>query len=206
MYRTRLLKYPIKWLPSVLIFVAFNAPVVHASTVLISGSVTGTASVDLLGPCAPLPTVSAAGSGFATGLGNFTDTQSHCTDQNLSFSEGIFDLVSTDSPQNSLFGTYDGTASLQNGLLDFNAPLLVTGGTGLFANDSGTLISFGALNETTGAFSASFSGSVAPAPEPSAFCLAGAGIAAFLILQLNRGAKLKKNDQGRSDWASDLER
>jgi hypothetical protein len=203
MHRTRLLKYPLKWLPSALAFVALNAPVVHASPILISGSVTGAASVDLMGRCAPFPTVSAVGSGFGTGLGNFTDTQSHCTNGNFSFSQGTFDLVSTDSPQNSLFGTYDGTASLQNELLDFNAALLVTGGTGLFANDSGTLLSVGALNENTGAFSASFSGSVAPTPEPSSFCLIGVGIATFLILQLHRDAKLEKNDQGRSDWASD---
>ena len=202
MYRTRLLKY-LKWLPSALVFV-FNVPVLHASPIMIAGSVTGAASVDLTGRCAPLPTVSAAGSGSATGLGNFTDTQSHCTNANFSFSRGTFDLVSTDSPQNSLFGTYDGTASLQNGLLEFNAALLVTGGTGLFADDSGTLLSVGTLNEITGAFSASFSGSVAPAPEPSSFCLIALGIATFLILQLHRGAKLKKNDQGRSDWASDL--
>jgi len=91
-------------------------------------------------------------------------------------------------------------------LLDFKAALLVTGGTGLFANDSGTLMSAGALNENTGAFSASFSGSVTPAPEPSSFCLIGAGIAAILILRLHRGAKLRKNDQGRSDWAGDLVR
>jgi hypothetical protein len=93
---------------------------------------------------------------------------------------------------------------VQNGLLDFNVTLQVTGGTGLFADDSGTLVSSGALNEITGAFSATFSGSVAPAPEPSSLCLIGVGIATFLILQLHRGAKLKKNDQGRSDWASDL--
>jgi hypothetical protein len=157
----------LRWLYPLLPLLLVNVRVVHAATVNISGSVMGTASVDLVGRCAPFPTVSATGSGMATGLGNFVDSQSHCTNGNFSFNQGMFELTSTDTPGNSLFGTYTGTASLQNGLLDFTSTLLVTGGTGLFANESGTLLSSGALNEATSAFSASFSGSVGAVPEPS---------------------------------------
>jgi hypothetical protein len=85
---------------------------------------------------------------------------------------------------------YTGTSSLQNGLLDFTATLSVTGGTGLFSNFSGTLFSSGTLNENTGAFSASFSGSVATVPEPFDFGLIGIGIAALLVsgrLHADRG-------------------
>ena len=169
-----------------------TASVVNASTIFISGSVMGTASVDMAGRCAPFPTVSATGTGSATGLGNFTDTQSHCTNNNFSFNQGIFDLVSTDTPGDSLFGIYSGTASLQGGLLDFTSTLLVTGGTGLFANDSGTLLSTGALNENTGAFSASFSGSVAAVPEPSAIFLTAIGI---VVLWLTRQRANPKNSR-----------
>jgi hypothetical protein len=56
-------------------------------------------------------------------------------------------------------------------------------GTGLFANDSGTLLSTGALKENTGAFSASFSGSVTPVPEPSSIFLIAIGIAVLWLGQ-----------------------
>jgi len=158
-----------------------SASIVNASTINISGSVMGTASTDLAGRCAPFPIVSATGTGLASGLGNFTDTQSHCTNPNFSFNQGMFDLVSTDTPGDSLFGIYSGTASVQGGLLDFTSTLSVTGGTGLFANDSGTLFSVGALNENTGAFSASFSGSVTTVPEPSAIFLIATGIAVLWL-------------------------
>jgi hypothetical protein len=164
--RIRITQFALRRLCPVLALVLLKVPVTRASTINISGTVTGTASVDLAGRCAPFPTVSATGTGVASGLGNFADTQSHCTNGNFSFNQGIFDLVSTDSPSDSLFGTYTGTASLQNGLLDFTSTLLVTGGTGLFGNDSGTLVSSGVLNENTGAFGASFSGSVGSVPEP----------------------------------------
>lgn len=171
-----------------------GASVAHASTINISGNVAGTSSVDLAGRCAPFPTVSATGTGVATGLGNFVDTQSHCTNGNFSFNQGIFDLVSTDTPGNSLFGTYNGTASLQNGSLDFTSTLLVTGGSGLFANDVGALLSTGALNESTGAFSASFSGSVGTAPEPSTvYLVLIAPAAAFLIR--NKGNRPAANSR-----------
>ena len=174
--------YALRWLGPVLALVFLDAPLVHGSTINISGSVTGTASVDLAGRCAPFPTVSATGTGFATGLGNFSDTQSHCTNGNFSFNQGVFDLASTDSPADTFFGTYSGTASIQNGLLDFTATLLVTGGTGLFDNDSGTVASSGMLNENTGAFSASFSGSVGTAPEPSAIWLTAIGIGLLSLI------------------------
>jgi hypothetical protein len=164
--RNRITQYALRCLCPVLALVLLRVPVMRASAINISGTVMGTASVDLSGRCAPFPTVSATGTGVASGLGNFVDTQNHCTNGNFSFYQGIFELASTDTPGNSLFGTYIGTASLQGGLLDFTSTLLVNGGTGVFANDSGTLLSSGTLNENTGAFSASFSGSVANVPEP----------------------------------------
>jgi hypothetical protein len=174
-------RYPSRRLFSVFMLGMLSGLPVHGSTISISGSVTGTAAVNFAGRCAPLPTVSATGTGFATGLGNFTDTQSHCTNGPFSFNQGIFDLASTDTPQNLLLGTYTGTSLLQSGLLEFTSTLLVTGGTGSFSNVSGTLLSLGTLDESTGAFSASFSGSVTTVPEPSGFGVLAVGIAAFWI-------------------------
>jgi hypothetical protein len=96
----------------------------------------GTASVDLVGCCAPLPNCSETGNGVASGLGNFFDTQSHCRTGPFSFDQGIFDLTSTDIPENSLFGTYSGMASSQDGLLAFKSTLLVSGGTGMFHHEN----------------------------------------------------------------------
>lgn len=188
--RIVVIRQALKWSLLAIAILLVSASVVNASTINISGSVMGTASVDLAGRCAPFPTVSATGTGLASGLGNFTDTQSHCTNGSFSFNQGIFDLVSTDTPGDSLFGIYSGTASLQGGLLDFTSTLLVTGGTGLFANGSGTLFSTGALNENTGAFSASFSGSVTTVPEPSAIFLTAIGI---VVLWLTRQLANTKN-------------
>lgn len=166
------------------VLVPLSGSIGRAATVNISGTVIGTAAVDLQGRCAPFPTVNASGTGFASGLGNFFDSQSHCTNGNFAFDQGIFNLTSTDTPENSLFGTYGGTSMLQAGLLGFTATLLVTGGTGVFATDSGTLQSSGTLDENTGAFNAQFSGSVSTVPEPSAISLVAAGIAILLIGRL----------------------
>ena len=176
----------LSWLFPLLVLALSNRSNALASTINVSGSVTGTASVDLADRCAPFPTMSASGAGVATGLGNFVDTQSHCTNGNFSFNQGIFDLTSTDIPGSSLFGTYSGTASVQNGLLDFTSTLLVTGGTGLFSNDSGALLSSGVLDENTGAFSASFSGAVGTVPEPSTGYFMVGAIAAASLIRLRR--------------------
>ena len=160
-----------------LMLVSFSGFIGHAATINIFGTVLGMATVDLTGRCAPFPTVSATGTGLASGLGNFFDSQSHCTNGNFSFDQGMFTLTSIDTPENSLFGTYAGSSSLQDGLLGFTATLQVAGGTGAFGSVSGILQSSGSLNESTGAFNAQFSGSVSTVPEPSATSLVGAGIA-----------------------------
>jgi len=163
--------------------VSCSGSIGHAATINVSGAVLGMATVDLAGRCAPFPTVSATGTGFASGLGNFFDSQSHCTNGNFAFDQGIFELTSTDTPENSLFGTYTGSSLLQGGLLGFTATLLVAGGTGVFASASGTLQSSGSLNESTGAFNAQFSGSVSTVPEPSAISLVSAGIAVVGLIR-----------------------
>src|SRR5215471_12152410 len=154
-----------KCLLLLVVLMSFGGSVGHAATINVSGTIMGTATVDLAGRCSPFPTVSATGTGFASGLGNVVDSQSHCTNGNFSFDQGVFNLSSTDAPANSLFGTYAGISSLQGGLLEFTATLLVSGGTGVFASASGTLQSSGSLNENTGAFNAQVSGSVSTVPE-----------------------------------------
>ena len=172
-----------KCLLLLVVLMPFMGSVGNAATINISGNIMGTATVDLAGRCATFPTVSATGTGFASGIGNVVDSQSHCTNGNFAFDQGIFELTSTDTPENSLFGTYTGSSLLQGGLLGFTATLLVAGGTGVFASASGTLQSSGSLNESTGAFNAQFSGSVSTVPELSAISLVGVGIAVVGLIR-----------------------
>jgi len=165
------------------VIVPLSESIGRAATINLFGAVSGTAAVDLAGRCASFPTVNATGTGFLSGLGNFVDTQSHCTNASLSFNQGVFNLTSTDTPGDSLFGTYGGTATLKGGLLGFTATLVVSGGTGAFTGDSGTLLSSGTLDETTGAFNAQFTGSVNTAPEPSVIFLVCTGIAAVGLIR-----------------------
>jgi hypothetical protein len=172
------MKYAPKQLTFLAVLGVHSGTLIHAATIDFSGSIVGTASIALSGRCAPFPTVNAGGTGVASGLGNFVDLQSHCTTSGSSFDQGTFELISVAHPEDSLFGTYSGTASVQEGLLNFRSQLLVAGGTGVFADASGTVSSSRALNENTGAFSASLSGSVTTAPEPAAIWLVSIGIPA----------------------------
>lgn len=154
---------------------------IQASTLAFSGTVNGTAVENPQGSCAPFITVNATGSGSSNLLGSFTDVQSHCTTSLTTFDNGVFTLTSQSTPGDSLFGIYAGTASVgSGGVLDFSALLSVNGGSGSFAGASGTLNSSGTL-AATGAFTASFSGSVNPTPEPATF-LPALGVLALLAL------------------------
>jgi hypothetical protein len=71
------------------------------------------------------------------------------------------------NPGDSLFGTYFTSASLDEGTLDLTSIFLVTGGTGLFANDFGAIFGLGSLNDDTGSFDETFTGQLDTiAPEP----------------------------------------
>jgi hypothetical protein len=166
-----------------------SGTLMHAAIIDLSGRIAGTASIALNGRCVPFPTVNATGTGFASGLGDFVDFQSHCTTSGSSFDQGTFELTSVAQSDNSLFGTHSGTASMQDGLLNFRSTLLVAGGTGAFSDASGTVSSSGTLNERTGAFSASLSGSVTTAPERAAIFL---GIPVSLLFRRCRLSILER--------------
>jgi hypothetical protein len=159
----------------------------HADITNFSGSITGTASTDAAGRCTASLTVNATGTGVATLLGDFLDVQSHCMTSESSFDQGVFDFASLTAPDDSLFGTYFAVATSQDGILEFDSILLVTGGTGLFANDFGALFGLGTLDENTGALNETFSGQLeatATVPEPDSKSLIA--IAAAALWYLNR--------------------
>jgi len=165
------MNYLLKQLTIVALF-AVSYGVVHASTIDFVGSLTGKASIDSAGRCAPSPTVSTTGTGVSTPLGNFADVQSDCMTSESSFDQGVFDFTSISNPADSLLGTYFAVASSQDGLLDITSILLVTGGTGLFAGDFGAIFGIGTLDTETGILNESFSGELqTTVPEPGTWAL-----------------------------------
>jgi hypothetical protein len=107
---------------------------------------------------APAPTCSGpyivpfllAGTGQATHLGIFTETQGHCLDPNtLSFGNGIFTITGTNG--DTVFGTYYGqlrptgpASAAIEGLYQ------ITGGTGKFQGATGGGICTGTLDFISG--------------------------------------------------------
>ncbi len=169
---------------SALFLFVCSGVIASAGPLVLSGTLTGSASESLTGRCAPFITVTAVATGTATVLGSFADTQSHCTTSLTSFGDGLFKLTSAGTPLNTIFGTYSGTAAVgSGGVLDFSADLRVNAGSGLFDNMTGDLLTTGTL-DSAGAYKASFSGTLNATPEPGTFALAlwSLGLCALLLL------------------------
>jgi hypothetical protein len=118
--------------------------------------------------------VNAFAMGNANLLGPFQDVQSHCTTSLNTFDSGVFTLSSVQNPGNSIFGSYSGTASVQDMVLAFSATLLIQGGTGQFTAISGSLLSQGILDQA-GNYTASLAGIVETVPEPASTALGALG-------------------------------
>lgn len=117
--------------------------------------------------------------GFSN-FGNFTPTLSHCIQLPLSrtgptpfdLGEFLFEFASGDT----LFGTYSGSLSpLAPGQFSVSQTHIVTGGTGFFADATGSFDSSGTLSFLTGrpVVSQTFSGvlNVAAVPEPATWAM-----------------------------------
>jgi hypothetical protein len=118
-------------------------------------------------------------------LGAFTSAESHCANQ---VTGNLFDgLFSFDfSDDNTFFGTYVGTVV---GLPPPPPPLgtvltvtfayTVTGGTGLFADATGSLLGTGTATFTQSGVNShiDITGTVTPVPEPATLVLVGCGLA-----------------------------
>ena len=143
------MKHLLKQLTIAAFTVACTA-IAHADTIDFSASITGTVSLDPAGRCAPVPTINSAGTGAATLLGDFVDVQSDCMTSPFTFDQGLFAFTSLLIPENSLFGTYFAVAAPQDDLLALTSILVVTGGTGAFANEFGAIFGLETLDRTTG--------------------------------------------------------
>lgn len=137
--------------------VSFATPAV-AATVAFTGTRNNADSPGAAAPrCGARSTINIRNSinSTSTGTSNFgafDPTLSHCIQLPLPATYDLGEFVFDFASGNTLFGTY-------SGLLTFNSPgifnnvqnYVVTGGTGIFANATGTFVGTGTLGFTTGA-------------------------------------------------------
>jgi len=126
-----------------------------------------------------------SGDGDDTTYGSFTPSSVSTVDfshpPNIVITNGMISLVFTE-------GTLDGTSSgtgMGNGegMATFTADFVITGGTGIFANDIGDVTVTGSItttSPTTEAVNASYTGSLRTVPEPSTVLLLASGFASSL--------------------------
>ncbi len=115
----------------------------------------------------PTWVIAFSGQGHATHLGHFEASAAHCSDVEFDmttmlpvsavYGDGEFEIVAANGDQ--IFGTYgmygeggDGTAeTIGPGVADFHDRVVMTGGTGRFANVAGTIQEDGLFDVMTGA-------------------------------------------------------
>ncbi len=123
-----------------------SATVAHADVITFIGSrdtVNGPPAAPDIGRCgAPAPPnllVTLTGTGTSN-VGSFTATDSHCV--NAATGEVFNGLFAWDfGGGNTFFGTFLGTVTMPTpGVLAFSETFTLTGGTGLFAGASGSLL------------------------------------------------------------------
>ena len=155
-----------------------------ASPVAFSGSTDNTNAPGAPGGrCAPALTVS-IGPGGTSGTSNFGDfsfSASHCiaSPPPASYFGGEFDFMFTNGDQ--LLGTYTGTltATADPTVFDNVQSYVVTGGTGHFADATGTFTGIGTVTRAPGLPAMSeqtFSGTLNGVPEPVTLFVFGAGL------------------------------
>jgi len=159
----------------VLLGVAVLAAPVRASTVSISGTLSGSATFTPTGsPAIFLENVT--GDGDDTAYGSFTHSSQLTVDfsspSNFTFSDGTFTEVFTNG---TLFGTGsgDGTADGLGGTT-FTIDFVVTGGTGFFAGDTGQGTETGTgttTSSTTASAAASYTGTLTTTPLPATWLM-----------------------------------
>ena len=124
------------------------------------GTVSTVATVSQLNDCEV--SVITSGEGQATYLGNFTWQSTHtlnvCTTP-FTGSDGSLTLTAADGDQ--LFGTYTTTTQFISPLLAaFDFTITVTGGTGRFANTTGTIKATGQADRSTNTGTATLTGTI----------------------------------------------
>jgi hypothetical protein len=106
----------------------------------------------------PFVTVSLTGAGQATDLGRFTATFGLQVDVRTSTSLGAFTLIAANGDR--VFGTLSGHSTDVGGIASIVETAITTGGTGRFADATGSFIIERVLDLATGISSGSFNGTI----------------------------------------------
>jgi hypothetical protein len=106
----------------------------------------------------PFVTVSLTGTGQATDLGRFTATFDLQVDVRTSTSLGTFTLIAANGDR--VFGTLSGRSTDAGGIASIVETAITTGGTGRFADVTGSFTIGRVLDLATGISSGSFDGSI----------------------------------------------
>jgi|GEM_PF-3744305 len=152
----------------------FAAPTLHASTVNVAYSLTGSGGGDPFNP----PLIGNA-TGSLTPFGSITWTDAIFPNLATGAGDGTFKMTFTDG--DTLFGTahYQGDFSTFP-LVPFTQLLTVTGGTGQFVRYRGVLTGLELSNQLDGSFTSTGSGALTTTPEPGSVALLGTGLASLL--------------------------
>ncbi len=141
-----------------LLFLSLASPAVAADQVPFKGRLEGSVAVTVTVP--PFASVFAEGTGNATHLGRFTWEFPHMVNQAIRVGEGTYTLTAANGDTVTIDVT--GTATLiAPGVLSTTETGTITGGTGRFADATGTFTTqrtfFVALGVTTGSFEGTIS-------------------------------------------------
>jgi hypothetical protein len=161
-----------------------------AKAAAISGSFDGVSTITPTGTPGVF-TQSFSGDGDDTTYGSFTPTSTSTVDfsnpPNIVITNGMISLAFSNG---TLVGTSSGTGKGNGqGVATFTADFVITGGTGIFANDIGNVMVTGTItttSPTTEAIDASYTGSLTTVPEPSTVLLMAAGMAGVVWRRRNQ--------------------
>ena len=126
----------------------------------LKGSESGT--FQLLGPCDTGGVIlEVTGSGHATRIGSYSARYRECLDPATgAVTQGTFTLTAANGDE--VFGTYGGQAGPTDepGVVAYEDPGVITGGTGRFAGAGGTMTTSGRANMATGEYTGTVTGSL----------------------------------------------